>query len=379
MRYKYIICSIIFLLMSSSFFLISAGGEAEYQIHLKKDLVEDLNNRSVVLSIFNPIRQIKNQVVAVNMLQNKLTNISYTFKQPDLYVLDIPGSPPLYLAIDEGQKIIEISIEKGKPVIIKGSLDSLKLLAYEEFRKKSNQRLIRPTYEAMTNASKQQNQEGEVAAVEAYVKASKLHRKELIDFTEREIGASIALFGTSLRWTGDDEVSRLDTLVTAFSKKHPNLPMTAAMKEKVARFKKVAIGARAVNLQGQTPDGTNITLYQSLGKYTLIDFWASWCRPCLLQIPDLKKTYADFHSKGFEIFSYSLDDRESMWKNALKKYDMPWKHASDIKGWQSEWATAYNVTFIPFNFLINEKGEIIAKNLHHKTLSKQLSQLFNIQ
>jgi len=365
--------------MSSSFFLISAGGEAEYQIHLKKDLVEDLNNRSVVLSIFNPIRQIKNQVVAVNMLQNKLTNISYTFKQPDLYVLDIPGSPPLYLAIDEGQKIIEISIEKGKPVIIKGSLDSLKLLAYEEFRKKSNQRLIRPTYEAMTNASKQQNQEGEVAAVEAYVKASKLHRKELIDFTEREIGASIALFGTSLRWTGDDEVSRLDTLVTAFSKKHPNLPMTAAMKEKVARFKKVAIGARAVNLQGQTPDGTNITLYQSLGKYTLIDFWASWCRPCLLQIPDLKKTYADFHSKGFEIFSYSLDDRESMWKNALKKYDMPWKHASDIKGWQSEWATAYNVTFIPFNFLINEKGEIIAKNLHHKTLSKQLSQLFNIQ
>ncbi|MGB6865329.1 MAG: TlpA disulfide reductase family protein, partial [Candidatus Aminicenantaceae bacterium] len=370
---------IIFLLMSSSFFLISAGGEAEYQIHLKKDLVEDLNNRSVVLSIFNPIRQIKNQVAAVNMLQNKLTNISYTFKQPDLYVLDIPGSPPLYLAIDEGQKIIEISIEKGKPVIIKGSLDSLKLLAYEEFRKKSNQRLIRPTYEAMTNASKLQNQEGEVAAVEAYVKASKLHRKELIDFTEREIGASIALFGTSLRWTGDDEVSRLDTLMTAFSKKHPNLPMTAAMKEKVARFKKVAIGARAVNLQGQTPDGADITLYQSLGKYTLIDFWASWCKPCLLQIPDLKKTYADFHSKGFEIFSYSLDDRDSMWKNALKKYDMPWKHASDIKGWQSEWATAYNVTFIPFNFLINEKGEIIAKNLHHKTLSKQLSQLFNTQ
>ncbi len=365
--------------MSSSFFLISAGVEAEYQIHLKMDLVEDLNNRSVVLSIFNPIRQIKNQVAAVNLLQNKLTNISYTFKQPNLYVLDIPDSPPLYLAIDEGQKIIEISIEKGKPVIIKGSMDSLKLLAYEEFRKKSNQRLIRPTYEAMTNASKQQNQEGEVAAVEAYVKASKLHRKELIDFTEREIGASIALFGTSLRWTGDDQVSRLDTLVTAFSKKHPNLPMTVAMKGKVARFKKVAIGARAVNLQGQTPDGTDITLYQSLGKYTLIDFWASWCRPCLLQIPDLIKTYSDFHSKGFEIFSYSLDERESMWKNALKKYDMPWKHASDIKGWQSEWATVYNVTFIPFNFLINAKGEIIAKNLHHKTLSKQLSQLFNTQ
>ena len=365
--------------MSSSFFLISAGSEEEYQIHLKTDLVEDLNKGSVVLSTYNPIKQIKNQVAAVNLLQNKLTNISYTFKQPDLYILDIPGSPSLYLAIDEGQKLIEITVEKGKPVSIKGSLDSLKLLAYEEFRKGSNQRLIRPTYAAMTNAGKQQNQEGEVAAVEAYVKASKLHRKELIDFTEREIGTSIALFGTSLRWTGDDEVSRLGTLVTAFAKKYPNLPMTAAMKEKVARFKKVAIGAKAANILGQTPDGVDITLYQSLGKYTLIDFWASWCRPCLLQIPDLKKTYADFHSKGFEIFSYSIDNSESMWKTAVNKYDMPWKHASDIKGWQSEWATAYNVTFIPFNFLINEKGEIIAKNLHHKTLYKQLSHLFNTQ
>lgn len=379
MRYKYIICLIIFLSMSSSLILISAGGEEEYQLHLKTDSVEDMNIGSVVLSTFDPIRQIKNKIAAVNLLQNKLTNISYTFKQPDLYVLDIPGSPSLYLAIDEGQKIIEITVEKGKPFIIKGSLDSLKLLAYEEFRKKSLQRLITPTYEAMTNASKQQNQEDEVAAVESYVKASKLHRKELIDFTEREIGTSIALFGTSLRWTGDDEVSRLDTLVTAFSKKHPNLPMTAAMKEKVSRFKNVAIGARAANLQGQTPDGADITLFQSLGKYTLIDFWAAWCRPCLLQIPDLKKTYADFHSKGFEIFSYSLDNRESMWKKAIKKYDMPWKHASDIKGWQSEWAAAYNVTFIPFNFLLNEKGEIIAKNLHHKTLYKQLSKLFNTQ
>lgn len=379
MRFKYVLCSLIYLLMSSSFILISAGDEAEYQIHLKTDLAVDSNERSVVLSVYDPIRRKKSEAASVDLSQNKVTNISYTFKQPDLYVLDIPGNPPLYLAIDEGQKRIEISVETGKPVVIKGSSDSLKLLAYEEFRKKSNLKLIRPTYKAMTDASKRQDQEGEVAAVEAYVKASKLHRKELIDFTEKEIGTSIALFGTSLRWTGDDEVSRLDTLVNAFSKKHPDLPMTEAMKEKVARFKKVAIGARAANLQGQTPDGEDITLYQSLGKYTLIDFWAAWCRPCLLQIPDLKKTYADFHSKGFEIFSFSLDDREEMWRSALKKYDMPWKHASDIKGWQSEWATAYNVTFIPFNFLLDEKGKIIGKNLHHKTLSKQLSKLFNTQ
>jgi len=375
MRYKYTVLPIIFFIMSSLFYLRPAGNEEVYQIHLIADLVEEQNNKSVVLSTFDPIGQIKTQVAAVNISQNRLTNISYTFTHPDLYVLDIPGGPSIYLTVDAGQEIIEISVEKGKPVKIKGSSESLKLLAYEEFRKESNQRLIRPTYAAMTAASKGQNREGEVAAVEAYVKASKLHRKELIDFTEKEIGSSIALYGTALRWTGDDEVTRLDALVTAFSKKHPNLPMTSAMQDKVARFKRVAIGAIAANLEGQTPDGIDITLYQSLGKYTLIDFWAAWCRPCLLQIPDLKKTYDNFHSKGFEIFSFSLDQRESMWKKAIKKYNMPWKHASDIKGWQSEWAKAYNVTFIPFNFLINEKGEIVAKNLHHKTLSKKLAQL----
>jgi peroxiredoxin len=379
MKYKNIIFSILVLVMSSSFLLLSAGWEEEYHLHLKLSLFGDLNNNSVVLSTYNPIKQTKKQVASVNLSQNNLAHIMYTFEHPDLFVLDVPGNPSLYLAIDEGQNMIEISVEKGKPVRIKGSLDSVKLLAYDGFRKESNQRLISPTYEAMSNASKQQNQEGEVAAVEAYVKASKLHRKELIDFTEKEIGTSIALFGTSLRWTGDDEVARLETLVNSFSEEHPNLPMTAAMKEKVVRYKKVAIGAKAANLQGQTPDGAEITLYQSLGKYTLIDFWAAWCRPCLLQIPDLNKTYAEFHSKGFEIFSYSLDNRESLWKKAIDKYNMPWKHASDIKGWQSEWAAAYNVTFLPFNFLLNEKGEIIAKNVHHKTLSKLLSKLFNTQ
>lgn len=307
-------------------------GEDEHHLHITMFSAGNAENRTAVLSIFDPIKQTKNQVASGPLSQNNSAHITYTFKHPDLYVLDVPGNSSLYLAIDEGQKMIEISLEKGKPALIKGSPDSEKLLAYDEFRKKSNQRLISPTYEAMTLAGKQQDQIGKVAAVEAYVKASKLHRKELLDFTEKEIRTSIALFGTSLRWTGDDEVARLEILVKAFSEKHPGLPMTTVMQEKVARFKKVAIGAKAADLVGKTPEGEDISLYQSLGKYTLIDFWAAWCRPCLLQIPDLKKTYAEFNSKGFEIFSYSVDNRESLWLKAIDQFRMPWKHASDLKG-----------------------------------------------
>jgi thiol-disulfide isomerase/thioredoxin len=378
MKHKYIAYFLFFVVFQCSIPVSSLWSEEEYRILIKTDIMAGKKKGSVVLSTYDPIRQEKTIVAKTSLEAKKPTQLSFIFKHPDMFRLDIPGKSPLYLVIDKGQNPVRVEMYQGKPVKIEGSGDSKKLLAYEAFRKESNKRLIRPTYKAMAEAGKRKDQEGEIAAVEAYVRNSQLHRKELIDFIQKEIGTSIALYWTSLRWTGDDQVDRLSNLVDAFTKKYPDLPMSKAMKDKVDRFKKVAIGTRAANLHGQTPGGKPITLYKSLGKYTLIDFWASWCRPCLLQIPDLKKVYADFHARGFEIFSYSIDTDGSKWLKAIETYAMPWKHASDIKGWQSEGAIAFNVTYVPFNFLVNEKGEIIAKNLHHKTLYKKLSQLFNL-
>ncbi len=376
MKYKYITCFFLFLVFHCSLLIPSLWSDEEYRVSIKTDITGSEKKDPVVLSTYDPIRQEKTIVAKTGLGPETPTRLTFIFKHPDLFRLDIPGKSPLYLAVDRGQKALRVEVYKGKPVKIEGSADSTKLLAYEAYRKESAKRLIRPTYKAMSEAGKQKDQEGEIAAVEAYVHNSRLHRKELIDFVEKEIGNSIALYWTSLRWTGDDEVARLRKLVNAFSKKYPDLPMTQAMKEKVDRFEKVAVGTRVADLTGQTPGGKTITLYQSLGKYTLIDFWASWCRPCLLQIPDLKKVYTDFHDSGFEIFGYSIDKNKSKWAGTIEAYDMPWTHASDLKGWQSEGAKAFNVTFVPFNFLLNEKGEIVAKNLHHKTLYKTLSELF---
>jgi peroxiredoxin len=378
MNYKYIVYCFLFLVFLHPLLTSPLWSDEEYKILIKTDTVDSEKKSQVVLSAYDPIRQAKTLAAKTGLGAGGSAQLSFTFKHPDLFRLDIPGKSPLYLVLDKGQNIVHIEVFEGKPIKIEGSADSKKLLAYEAFRKESAKRLIRPTYKAMSQAGKQKDQEGEIKAVEAYVRNSQLHRKELIDFIEKEIGTSIALYWTSLRWTGDDEVGRLDNLVNAFTKKYPNLPMSQAMKDKVERFKKVAIGTKAADLSGQTPAGKSITLYKSLGKYTLIDFWASWCRPCLLQIPDLKKVYTDFHARGFEIFSYSVDTNKSKWADSIESYGMPWTHASDIKGWQSEGAAAYNVTFIPFNFLVNQKGEIIAKNLHHKTLYKKLSQLFKL-
>ncbi|MEO1261487.1 MAG: TlpA disulfide reductase family protein [Bacteroidota bacterium] len=368
-----------------SFSLFNCGGTAQEApkntaYTISGTVTEPGENGEVILSIFDPVSQQKTALdtAAINSENNYTLN--FEFFEPDLFRVDFPGRQYVMLAIDEGQEKIELNAEgkRNGTVEIKGSPDSEKLLAYDEFRAESNKRLIRPTYDAMRAAGEyNENPAEEIKAVEAYVKASKEHRKELIDFTEKNIATSVALFGTVLRWTGDDEVGRLENLVNNFAAAHPDLKMTKVMADKVARYKKVAIGVKVPDIAENDSSDVIVSLYNAKGKVTLIDFWASWCGPCLRQVPDLLDAYNMYHDKGFEIFGVSVDSKKDKWKASIKKYGMPWPNVSNLKGWGSKAAADYNVTFIPFNVLLDEEGNIIAKNLHSKELQGKLAELLN--
>lgn len=337
-------------------------------------------NSQVVLSLFDPVSQNKMPIDTATINADKRYQLEFNFSEPDLFRVDFPGGQNVMLAVDAGQENIQLNVAgKGKEnVEIKGSPDSEKLLAYDEFRAESNARLIKPTYEAMRAAGEtNSNPAEEIKAVEAYVKASDEHRKELIDFTEKNIGTSVALFGTVLRWTGDEEIARLEKLVNNFKSIHPDLKMTKVMEDKVERYKKIAVGVKAPAIYENDPSGNSISLYDKKGKVTLIDFWASWCGPCLRQVPDLLEAYDMYHEKGFEIFGVSVDSKGDRWEASIEKYQMPWPNVSDLKGWGSEPAANYNVTFVPFNVLIDGEGNIIAKNLHSKELQGKLAELLD--
>ncbi|RMF32556.1 MAG: TlpA family protein disulfide reductase [Bacteroidetes bacterium] len=151
--------------------------------------------------------------------------------------------------------------------------------------------------------------------------------------------------------------------------------MTHAMQAKLERFKKVALGAPAPALTLPDTSGQEHKLHELRGTVTLLDFWASWCSPCLRQIPDLKEAYAKWHERGFEIIGISVDSKAERWKAAIRKYEMNWPQLSDVKGWASRAAAEYNVTFIPFNFLLDAEGRILAKNLHSGALDAKLAEL----
>ena len=139
----------------------------------------------------------------------------------------------------------------------------------------------------------------------------------------------------------------------------------------------VATGIKAPDIVLPNPDGDTIRLSSLKGKYVLVDFWASWCRPCRIENPVLVKSYQKYNSKGFEIFQVSLDKNKESWTDAIEKDQLDWYHVSDLKFWESEPAKNYRVQGIPANFLLDRQGNIIAKNLRGDALEAKLSEIFD--
>lgn len=136
------------------------------------------------------------------------------------------------------------------------------------------------------------------------------------------------------------------------------------------------VGKEAPDISLTAPDDKTYSLKDLRGKVVLLDFWASWCGPCRRENPTVVAAYEKYKSKGFEIFSVSLDKAKDPWVKAIEQDKLSWKyHVSDLQFWNSAAARAYGVSSIPASFLLDKDGKIIAKNLRGDVLEQKLAEV----
>ena len=204
--------------------------------------------------------------------------------------------------------------------------------------------------------------------------------KRAMDFFYNSVDANITnAVGTYLfpKQYSNFSLEQQKALIAKMTEEQKNNARIARIIKQIEVMEKTAVGQQFIDFEMPTPDGKtlNISDVISKNKYTLIDFWASWCGPCRSEMPNVVAAYNEFNKKGFGIVGVSLDNDEAKWKAAIKDLKMPWAHMSDLKGWQCEGAALYGVNGIPATVLVAQDGTIIARNLRAEALKEKLAEL----
>lgn len=162
-----------------------------------------------------------------------------------------------------------------------------------------------------------------------------------------------------------------------FTERVQNSLLGSNAREEIAARKATRQGIEAPAFSLNDREGNPISLESLRGQYVLLDFWASWCKPCRASMPGLKELYARYHEKGFEILGISSDTKEDAWKKAVEDDQTPWIHVIDAA--QAEGAVnvaqMYGVRSIPTFFLIDKEGKIVGK-MDHDSLADKLGEIF---
>ena len=295
------------------------------------------------------------------------------------FVFNVDSAPQLLTLRTAEEGVAAIFTEDGK-ITVEGNLadDSVKAVgtpANEAFN----------TYnEAMKSINQRYTEAADTAAREAVYEEYQAFMDATIEQNMSNIfGVFLFIQNKSYELSAAKMIESLNAL----SEELKNLPVVTDAIEKATRKMRIEPKDEGseftpiyINIEQPNVDGTPVSLQSVVekkgNKYVLLDFWASWCGPCMGEMPFLKEAYAKYHKKGFEIFGVSFDSKAEAWKGAIAKQNMKWVNVSLLQSFNNPAAEEYVVESIPTNFLIDcSNGEIIAKNLRGEAVLEKLAEL----
>lgn len=181
------------------------------------------------------------------------------------------------------------------------------------------------------------------------------------------------------RYYNDASTEDFEEAFNQYSEKVRNSFLAAEAREELAARKATQPGAQAPDFTLNDPDGKPVTLSSLRGQYVIVDFWASWCKPCRAGMPAMKELYKKYHPKGLEIIGVSDDSDHAAWKKAIEQDQTPWIHVVDefpIENKPARVGLLYGVHYIPSYFLLDKEGKVIGK-MEHEELEAKLAELLD--
>ncbi|HEX9962306.1 MAG TPA: TlpA disulfide reductase family protein [Pyrinomonadaceae bacterium] len=299
---------------------------------------------------------------------------------PHIYSLKISDEKSVMLAVGKNQNIVITGDAGSGQWQVTGSEDTAKLEAYEKFRKESLNRLvisIRKQIKELKEKGAPENDPKLLGLTKLEIENYVRHKDELIEFIKKEMGTSVAIYPTSIRWDGEKNIPFLIELAERFEINHPKTEIAARINEKVKALAANRLGGRVAEIKMPDKNGAIVPLSAIDAKYILIDFWGSWCPPCRGESRLLVELYRKFKPEGFEIYGVGLESEKEAWLKAIEQDKRTWTNVSTFQEFETPATFDYAVTSLPANVLVDNSGKVVAKNLHGNELKATVEKLFS--
>lgn len=368
---------VLLAIMSIAFIACNKTNENEFLISGTAEGIE--NGKKVFLQI-----QGENEMIAKDTVEvkNGKFEIKGAFEALEIAIITIEGNNPIPFIMENGTITIKVNKDTIQNSVVGGTPEND---LFQEYSSKT-----KVVYKKISDfqASKQEEfmnaqAVNDTATMNALMKKLNTIQKDLIGLAKDVISTNNDKYLSALLL----ENNLATQTITAeegkayFEKFTDKIKQSRAGKsiEKIVKAAtEVVVGKPAPNFSAPSPEGKTIALKESLGKVTIIDFWASWCAPCREENPNVVALYNELHEKGLNIIGVSLDREDDKWKEAIAKDGLTWPQVSNLKFWQEPIAEQYNVKSIPATFILDENGIIVARDLRGDELKAKVKELLGL-